>query len=271
MEKILCPTDFSATADKALITAAKLAQKTGAQLELLNVLTIREMTPSELLLGTAPKAAGISDRLNELCSEMSRVYKISCYGTVETSSSSLPQVITEAGNDYDLIVMGTNGADEVYDATFGTNSYQVANQSSVPILLLPSDYEYEDISKVVFAMDYFHELASPPEQLIRWADLFNARITFLQIMTEEYRHRHDGKLSEAQRLLNRILDEKHRNFRTLYADNPIEGIVDYIKGNECDVLALCFRHHSLLGKLFHKSVIKNLCAITPCPLFIFHR
>lgn len=270
MKKILCPIDFSSTADHAVATAAKLAQKTGAQLDLFNVQSALKMTPTEMLTGSAMEMVGKTARLEELSSQISRVYKISCYGNVKASTRSLPHLIAEAGNGYDLLVMGTDGADQTYDAIFGTNSYQVASQSSVPILLLPSNYEYEGFANIVFAMDYFHTLTSPPEQLVKWADLFDARITFLQVMTDEYKHLHEGKLSEAQRLLKRILNEKHQNFKTLYSDHPVEGIADYIKVNECNVLALCFRHHSLLQKILHRNVIKDLSAIIPCPLFIFH-
>jgi nucleotide-binding universal stress UspA family protein len=175
------------------------------------------------------------------------------------------------GNNYDLVVMGTNGADHVYDTWFGTNSYLVAKESAVPVLLLPHDYEYSGFTNIVFAMDYFHELVSPPAQLIQWANLLDAKITVLQIMTEEFRHRHDQRLNLAQQHLNLLLENRHKNFKTIYSDDPIEGIRDYIKANDCDMLALCFRHHSLIQNLFHKNVVKNLSAQSPCPLFIFHQ
>lgn len=269
-KSILCPVDFSATADHAVATAAKLAQKCGAQLDLFNIHSVRDMNPSELLWGSSLKVAATTNQLEALALEISRVYKISCYGNVRTSNHSLPQVISDVGSDYDLIVMGTNGADNVYDTFFGTNSYQVAKESTVPVLLLPPNYEYESLSSMVFAMDYFHELATPPVQLIKWADLLGTRITVLQIMTEEYLHRHDEKLNSDQQIIKQVLDKKHQNFKTIYSDRPIEGITDFISAHACDVLALCFRHHSLMQKLFHKNVVKNLCAITPCPLFIFH-
>lgn len=267
---ILCPIDFSTTADHALSTAAKIAQKCGAQLDLFNVHSIREMNPTELLLGSAMTVAATTDQLEEVSKEISRVYKISCYGNVLTSNRSLPAVISEAGKDYDLVVMGTNGADHAYDSMFGTNSYQVAKESSVPVLLLPPYYTYQGFSTMVFAMDYFHELASPPEQLIKWADLLDSKITILQVMTEEFRHHQDEKLSRAQQSIKQFFDEKHHNFKTIYSDRPVEGIVDFMSVNECDVLALCFRHHSLIERLFNKNVVKNLCSLTPCPLFIFH-
>lgn len=269
-KSIFCPIDFSATADHAVATAAKLAQKCGAQLDLFSVHSIRDMNPSELLYGSAMRVAAATSQLEELALEISRVYKISCYGDVRSSNRALPQVISDAGSDYDLIVMGTNGADQVYDTVFGTNSYLVAKESSVPVLLLPPNYDYQGFSAMVFAMDYFHEMAAPPEQLIKWADLLEARITLLQIMTEEFRHRYDEKLNRTQLILKQFLDEKHHNFKTIYSDRPVEGIVDFIGTNDCDVLALCFRHHSFMEKLFHKNVVKNLCALAPCPLFIFH-
>lgn len=267
---ILCPVDFSILSDHAVAAAAKIAQKCGAQLDLFNVQSSRSLVPSETVLGSNRKQTATFNRLEELSSEVSRVYKITCYANVQTSNRSLPQVISEVGNNYDLVVMGTNGEDQVYDTIFGTNSYQVAKESSSPVLLLPPRYEYQNFSSVIFALDYFHELKSPSKQLIKWADLLDARITLLQIMTGEYRHLDEDQLRRAQQIIKRLLEKKHHNFQTLYSDRPIEGIVDFISVNECDALALCFRHHTLMEKLFHKNVVKDLCALTPCPLFLFH-
>ncbi|MBI1767205.1 MAG: universal stress protein [Bacteroidetes bacterium] len=270
MKRILCPVDFSETAYKAAGTAAKLAQKCEAQLNLLNVQSNFETTPAELMWGKKRKVEAVANQLEELSSEISLAYKISCYGNVQSSDLPLSKIISVVGSDYDLVVMGTNGSDQVYDFLFGTNSYRVAKESSVPVLLLPPDYEFEDFSNIVFAADYFHEVTTPPEQLIKWAGLLSARITFLQIMTTEYRHQQEQKLIHIQLSMKQFLADLYHDFKTIYADQPIEGIMDYIKENDCDVLALNFRHHSMIEKLFHKNVLKNLCAITPCPLFLFH-
>jgi nucleotide-binding universal stress UspA family protein len=270
MKKILCPVDFSATADHAVAVAAKLAQKIGAQLQLLNVHSIREVTPAELVLGSAMKLAGTSVRLEQLSSEISKVYKISCYSEVQTSNYSLPHAICEIGNNYDLVVMGTNGEDQFYDSLFGTNSYLVAKESSVPVLLLPHDYEYQGFSKMIFALDYFLDMTSPPIQLIKWAELFDTQVTVLQVMEGNYRHRKDEQLQQEQRKLKQLLDNDRYNFKTIYSDQPMEGIMDFINANECDVLALCFRHHSFIKEFFHKDVVKNVASAMPRPLLLLH-
>ena len=51
MKKILCPTDFSGAAQNAIAYAAKLAHALDAQLTLLNVQSLFEFTPAEVVEG----------------------------------------------------------------------------------------------------------------------------------------------------------------------------------------------------------------------------
>ncbi len=270
MKRILCPIDFSETAYHAVSTAAKLAQKFGAQLNLVNVQSVLETTPAELLWGKKLKVEAVATQLENLSHEVSLAYKISCYGDVQSSDLSLAKIMSVIASDYDLIVMGTSGLDQAHDYLFGTNSYRVAKESLVPVLLLPTDWELDNFSNIVFAADYFHEVPSQPTQLIKWAEMLNARITFLQIMTKEYGSPQEEKLARIQMLVKQSLAEFYYDFKAIYSDYPIEGITDYLKANGCDVLALNFRNHSMVEKLFHKDVVKNICAMAPCPLFLFH-
>jgi len=97
MKKILCPTDFSKTAESAVAYAAKLAQKTGAHLALFNVQSLVDRTPEEAIFGEQMNAQLAYDRLEELSQEVSKVFKISCNGNVATTISGLTKVIeTEA-------------------------------------------------------------------------------------------------------------------------------------------------------------------------------
>jgi nucleotide-binding universal stress UspA family protein len=271
MKKILCPTDFSETADKAVLYAAKMAQKTGAGLILFHVQSIWNTIPSNLLWGKFITMKAVKEHLDELSLEVSRVYKISCYGEVQTTSLSVCRIIEDTGNHYDLIVMGTDGPDTIYQFFFGSRTFQVARQVKVPVLLLPDGYEFQEIAHVVYASDYLHDPHVPLDQLIQWAESMKAKITILQVMKQPLSKQEEDKLIDAQLTLKKLYAERiSLDFAIIYSDNPIEGINSYTSHNECDALAVCARDYTLLEKLFHKSVIRNLSATTQNPLFVFH-
>lgn len=63
MKKILCPTDFSEPAHNAIAYAAKLAQATNCELTLLNVQSMFDFTPMEIIRGKEVTVAGMAEQL----------------------------------------------------------------------------------------------------------------------------------------------------------------------------------------------------------------
>ncbi|MBK5278957.1 MAG: universal stress protein [Bacteroidia bacterium] len=271
MKKILCPTDFSEAADQAVAYSAKLCKKIGAELTLFNVQSIFSLPPAEVIKGKFLATEPISERLEEQCYKVMDIFKIACLSEVKPSNKRLSDSIADRAKDFDLIVMGTNGADDYHQFFFGTNSYQVIRASSVPVLLIPQGCGFQDISTIVFAYDYEHENKLPIEQLTQWAKLIGAKVEVTVLQVKEHYTR-DAELrskaiQESSQIHATTIDV---NFDTIYSDEVISSINSYVLRNEADALALCSVNPSIIQTLFHKSVIKELSAIVNYPLFVFH-
>jgi nucleotide-binding universal stress UspA family protein len=269
MKRILCPTDFSETAEQAIAYAAKLCKKVNAELTLLNVQSIFSLPPTEVIKGKFMATEPISARLEDQCYQVMQVFKITCLSEVMPSNKNLSEVIAHRAKGFDLIVMGTNGADDYYQFFFGTNSYQVVRLSTIPVMLIPHGCGYQDISTIVFAYDYEHEHKLPIKQLTDWAALFEARITVLQVK-DHYSHEAEVNAGEIQRSSKMSTGAIDLHFDTVYSDEVISSINTYVLHNEADALALCSMNPSIIQTLFHKSVIKALSATASYPLFVFH-
>lgn len=271
MKKILCPTDFSETADNAIAYAAKLAQKTGAHLTLFNVQSLAERTPDEALLGEQMNAQMAYDRLEELCREVSRVFKISCNAHVETALSGLAKVIEGEAGRHDLIVMGTNGPHDVFQFFFGSNSYRIAKQTATPVLVVPAGYGYSEIRKTAFAFDYWRNNTLPMSQLVKVIKPLQSELTVLEVLEQSYSRRAEEEILADQQMLRDVYGmEVPLNFHTLYTSNIPQALDQFVKEKGIDLLALCTQHQSLIDVLFHKSVIKELSKIATYPLLIIH-
>jgi nucleotide-binding universal stress UspA family protein len=274
MKKILCPTDFSETAHNAIAYAAKLAKATNCELTLLNVQSMFDFTPVELVRGKEMAVAGISAQLEAQSMEVAKTFKISCYAEVEPTFRALSKVINDKAKHYDLIVMGTDGPDDLYQFFEGSNTYNAIVKSDTPVLLIPTGYVYCEIKSIVYAFDYLSERALPLTRLIPFIKATGCELTVLQVMEEAYSKEAEDELKELQFII-RNLHGEDLNYRyrydTIRSAEIASSINSYISRNQSDALALCTTHRNLVEKMFHKSIIKNISAICHYPLYVFHQ
>lgn len=271
MKKILCPTDFSETADQAVVYAAKLAQKTGSHLELYNVQSLADRTPDEAIMGEQMNAQMAFDRLEELSKEISRVFKISCNGKVSTTMGGLAGVIEREAGQYDLLVMGTEGPDNVFQFFFGSNSYRVARHTKTPVLIVPSNTGYADIRKTAFAFDYWRSNTLPLDQLAGILKPLQSELTVLEVLEPSISRRAEAEMAADQEILRETYGSGlSLHFDTLHTENIPAALDAYVKTHGIDLLALCTQHQSFLERLFHKSLIKEMSKLATYPLLVVH-
>ncbi len=270
MKKILCPTDFSDVADQAIAYAAKLSKKIGAELTLLNVQSVFSLPVEEVIKGKYLATEPILERLDKQSYQVMDVFKISCRSEVQASNSSLSDIILQRAKDFDLIVMGTNGSDDYYEFFFGSRSYQLAKESTIPVLLVPGGCGYQDISTLVVAFDYEHEQEFPMKQLIEFTSLLKAKINIVQVKNH-YTREVEVNSEDVQERTKMLYNLSDIEFDTLFSDEISSSINKYVLETKADALALCSINHSIITKLFHTSVIKALSANSGYPIFIFHK
>lgn len=272
MKTILCPTDFSEAALNAIAYAAKLAQVINGELTLLNVQSLFDLTPVELVRGKEMTIKGASERLEAQSIEVSRAFKITCYAEVEPTFKKLSSIIHDKATQYDLIVMGTDGPDDLYQFFLGSNTYNAIVKAETPVLLIPSGYGYSEIKSIIYSYDYFHEKNLPLTRIIPLLKALNCDLKVLQIMEESYSKEAIDYLKELQTLMQTFYkDDVKINFDTIHSAEIAQSINSYILRNQSDALALCSVHRNLISQLFHKSVIKHISAVCSYPLFVFHQ
>lgn len=272
MKKILCPTDFSATAHNAIAYAAKLAQATNCELTLLNVQSMFDFSRVEIIRGKETTVAGVAQQLEAQSREITKTFKISCYAEVEPSFRKLSAVIHDSAKGYDLIVMGTDGPDDLYQFFGGSNTYNAIVKSDIPLLLIPAGYTYSEIKTMVYAYDYLRERNLPLARLVPFLKAVNCRLTVLQVMEEAYSEVAEDDLKELQFIIRNFYgDDLHYEYDTIRSSEVAQSINSYILRNQPDALALCSIHRNLIQNIFHKSIIKDISAVSNYPVLVFHQ
>lgn len=272
MKRILCPTDFSESAHNAIQYTGKLAHKLNAAITLFNVKSIFDFAPAEILRSTRMTLEGISEELRGLADEVTRVFKVPCYAEVQPSGSPLSQIISDRAMDFDLIVMGTSGPEDLFEFVTGSNTYKVLRKSSVPVLFIPNGYAYTEIRHTVYAFDYLKRREVPLSQLKYFTDHFDSELLILQVVDEK-----DIRETESvQQELRTYLQENYGDTlkitaETISSSDVGRSIHSFALRNEADLVALCVNDYSFVERLFHKSVIKLISGIAEYPVFVFHK
>lgn len=135
---ILVPTDFSPQADQALDYACALADRLGATIHLVSVISIPALGVPEL--GAAMASSVIDsmvddnqralDRVADQCRARGKV------GEVLLRTGDARDVIGQAAEEVkaDLIVMGTHGRRGLSRALLGSVAEYIVRTSNVPVL-----------------------------------------------------------------------------------------------------------------------------------------
>lgn len=267
MKKILCPTDFSTSAQNGIAYAAKLAKVINAELTLFHVQSLIEIAPPE----SGENLQSLTERLESQCDEIARTFKIPCDAVVESTFRKLSSVIQEISPQYDLIVMGSNGADNLYQFFAGSHAYNAAIKSRSPVLIVPEAYIYSEIRRIVYSFDYLSERRLPHEKLIAFASAVKSEITILQVREEAHSKGADEDLQELQAIIKNLYSgDVPLKFASLRSSDIAQSINSYVFKEEPDVLAVCSTHMNVVQRLFHKSVIKNLATTSDIPIYVFH-
>lgn len=272
MKKLLCPIDFSDTANNAIVYAAKLAKKINAGLTLMYVQVLADLTIEQAMWGKEMNLQAAMARLESKSEEVTKVFKIPCGFDVDTATLSLSHVISSRAIAYDLIVMGTHGTSNISQFFTGTHTYKVIREAQVPVLLVPAETGYSEIREIVFAFDYLNFKQLPLSQLMNFHHLLGTKLTVLEVVSTPYEHATENALEEIQQQVRQFYSEEGDaiRFDTIYSDEPASSIHSYMVRNQSELLALCSLNYTLSERLFHKSVIKAIAGIASYPVYVFH-
>jgi nucleotide-binding universal stress UspA family protein len=271
MKKILCPTDFSNTAHNAIAFAAKFAQVTQSELVLFNVQSLFSLSPIELIKGKSDTIELVKEQLEAQSMEVARTFKISCYSEVQLSGVQLESIISANAKDFDLVIMGSDGENDLLQFLSGSHTYNLIRKVEIPVILIPADCSFNGMDLVVYSFDYLKEEKLPINQLSVWLELLRCNVRVLEVLEESVSLKQNKELSQLQGLIEETIQLPVKiTFDTLHSSDVVDSINWYVLESKADMLALCSRHHSLLGRMFHKSVIKAISIQARYPVFVFH-
>lgn len=266
MKKILVPTDFSEFADKALQKALHIAQKTQAELILLNVneMAVAALPIAEYYYYDKEKEQSYLQMVNEsldktlqkIVSEMGmKDIKISTL----VESGLLIDVIEDVcqREEIDLIVMGTQGATGTKEMLVGSNTEKVVRNAPCPVLSLPKQ-SHTDFSTIVFPTTLRPDQASAFKKLAAMQHVFDGKIYMLYLNNPAQLPNDDAIVARKEEL---IAETGLKNVELFMGEQSVfdeeNAILQFAKKQNADLIVMATHQRKGLAHLFLGSITED--------------
>lgn len=277
--KIVVPTDFSESSQKALNFAVQIAQKTNAIILLHHII---EGFQDTRMYGETQASAeqqalmNIMDilahkKLNAIA-EPVRSLGIEVVITVDVGSvyGSIAERI--ASDDVDLIVLGSHGNSQLDKKYLGSNTHKVIRNAKHPVCVIKGDLDFNNIQNIVFASEFGQEPEKVMQELNDWQSITGAKVTLLKINHPDFTLNHqdlEASLKEFA-LRNHIKNYEIASYTDV---DPTHGIIHYAEHNKADLIFVGTDfYRGLLERLWHRrtQVAEEVATHTSIPVISYH-
>jgi nucleotide-binding universal stress UspA family protein len=269
IERINCPFDFTRTGRVGLNYAGMLAAALDARLTIFYVEPPTWEDELQLYEERNENTKGIRRLLRLEAEDMEARFGIESDYALDLTTDSIEVAVGSMSTDYDLIVMGTNGADNLYQHVFGINTHHILGLTRCPVLMIPMGFKYQIPKQMVYVYDADTNPDFLAGQLERLASPLNAYVNTLRVEG-------DGTAESERKieLLGEMLgvtEQKEFNwdFEPTYSDEAVGSVDHYMKDSGTDILALSYHHRPLFEKLFKEKVTKKVSRIADYPVLVF--
>ncbi|OWP85083.1 universal stress protein UspA [Flavobacterium davisii] len=272
MKRILVPTDFSQHAEYALKVAAQFARKHNAEIYLIHLLELPGQGNDTVTHGhDIPEIVffknAITNRMDDLMDE-EYLDGIETSKIIQIDQPFEGIMKTIQNNTFDLIIMGSHGANGIKEMFVGSNTEKIVRNSSIPVLVIKEDDPNFKVNHFIFASDFLDEIKKPFECIVRLTNEFDATLHLVNINTpNNFRSTQD-----ARKLMNDFVSGfKIDKYEThIYNDVNVEaGILNIANDLNADLIGMCTHGRKGLAHFFNGSISKSLVNHAKKPVITF--
>ena len=262
---ILLPIDFSKNSRNAIAYAMELFKNEKCKFFFLHTYTPSFYRMDYMLGGPSFSAIPDSDvdislaGLEKTLADVKKTYNnpkhtYSIISAFNTLTDEINEVTTE--KEIDMVVMGTQGATGAKEIFLGTNTVYVLRKAIAPVLIIPENYTFQKIQKILLPSDYLtnykdNELSTA----IKMVKMNKAKLIVLHVKEE---HNLTAIQEENKMALYRRLDGLPITFKELKGSSMPNAVLDYVQNNEIDFLMMMNRKHSFFERLLVRQNIDQI-------------
>jgi nucleotide-binding universal stress UspA family protein len=274
MKTILVPVDFSAQADAAADAAIYIARKTKAAIRLLHVVQdFNFADPVMPLVISAPAAyADLAEEATQMLrrkAEEARFADLPVSFTV--SRGELQDRLAEAMAEIkpELMVVGTKGAEGMYELFIGSQAEKMVRHAPCPVLTVREGVKDFALRNVILTANFDDECYSLVNKLQEWQALFGFCIHVLHVNTPlNY-----NTTYHLEDLMEKFIGKYHlKNYTRTILDEyaQADGIMRFADKIGADVIAMATHGRTGVAHLLDGSVTEDVVNHAKQPVLAVH-
>jgi nucleotide-binding universal stress UspA family protein len=264
--KIIIPVDFSDNSLNALDFAVVLAGKKDDEIILVHVI--------EAVFDFASQASVAMESMyqdaNSLMKKTLEKYKgsnLKFSSLIKEGTASISVARIARDIDATLIVMGTQGSSGIKVALIGSTTINLIKESSIPVLVVPTESRATEIKKVALALEF----ANREEKFIEWVIDMSKRwelgVEFVHIQTTDDFEEEPG-IKKLEDFVASHYPGLPVKIHTFYAKTPVEGLDQFLEENENVILVMCHEHKNLWKQVLSRSQTIEMVFHSKVPLLV---
>lgn len=277
IKRIAIPTDFSEIAKRGVDMGVSVAQRTGAELHLINsvqaipgVYTGHAGTFSpSVQQATTAILEDHENKLKELAQELEKQNI-----KVKTEATPLPlkdrMKAYVKGQQIDMLVMGTEKGYKLLDYLLGKNTRNVIDKVGCPVLSVRNEGQVFRPGKIVVPLDgnMDKEKEANMEPLKEMINDYGSTVHLLNILP--------GQENQTEEVINRMEELASKNGLNDYSlnvvqhDDPIRAINNFCNKKNAEMIAVKYDGSGLFRRIFVSDYIDDLLSESNVPVLAFH-
>ena len=283
MKKILVPTDLSAIAERGLSLAIEIAERSEAEISLVNF-TKHPFGKTFSAMGDIGSKIDAEGELYNLQLLRANKEKLDALVQkyirpgIDIETAIVDEEFKEGIDQYlereniDIVVMGTSGEENAAEVFSGNHTEQVIRISKCPVISVRDGFKIEDFSNIVLAVNVIRDNDHLNAALNTLADLaacFDAHIHLVHVRDRAA----DYANMDLKKFFTEMAEDANLNNYsvTIYdADDQADGVIDFARKVSAGLIGVIKNSTDGMFRIFSSHFSDRLVKEVGRPVFTFN-
>ncbi len=173
--------------------------------------------------------------------------------------------------DAELVVAGTHGVSGFEEFWIGSNAYRIVTYAPCPVITVRTNYEFDDIKKIVLPIDSSLETRQKVPYTTKVAKYFGSEIHIVSLYSSTIKAV-KYKVDNYSKQVQKYLDEEKVPYKveTVEAENITNASIEYAKAVDADMIAIMTEQETTTANLFLGAYAQQMVNHSPIPVLSIH-
>jgi len=267
MKQIIVAIDFSKTSLSALAYGIHLANKAGADLQMVWV----DNTTSDEVVFEGFAHEERNEKVNLLKELQEANTKKLKKGKLDFKTRKGKVYIEIAQQakavNADLIIAGTHGVSGFEEFWIGSNAYRIVTHAPCPVITLRHDCKVEDVRKIVIPIDSSQETRQKIPFASQVAQLFDSEIHILSLYSTSLKSVQKRVDNYAKQVVDYLKERKVRYVSEIKeSENITRTTIDYAEEIGANLIAIMTEQETTPANIFLGPYAQQMVNHSPIPV-----